>query len=112
MSLSPDRLREQCLPSNADTVYARAIVDGILAANAFACRWQYKDQTVCWITQLVVKKGYRQDGLATTLLLALRSKQYSDDIYGIMSSHPAACMAAAKAFGGESVSTHTRVYLS
>jgi hypothetical protein len=27
-----------------------------------------------------------------------------DDIYGLMSSHPAACLAAAKAFGSERIS--------
>ncbi|KAJ6185187.1 hypothetical protein N7519_006488 [Penicillium mononematosum] len=53
--------------------------------------------TVCWVTQLVVDKDYRDNGLAAGLLRSLRKT--TDDIYGIMSSHPAACLAAAKSLG-------------
>lgn len=77
-------------------------VNGELAGNAFACRWNVGETRVCWITQLVVSKEHRQGGLAEGLLNCLREQ--SDDIYGIMSSHPAACLAAAKAFFGKSVS--------
>ena len=31
-------------------------------------------------------------------------RHYDDDIYGLMSSHPAACLAAAKAFGSKHTS--------
>jgi hypothetical protein len=72
-------------------------VDGYLAGNAFACRWKYDGMTVCWVTQLVVHKDYRENGLATGFLTSLRKT--TDDIYGIMSSNPAACLAAAKSFG-------------
>ncbi len=71
-------------------------MDGSLAGNAFACRWVYDIKTVCWVTQLVVHQDYRERGLATGLLNQLR--HYDDDIYGLMSSHPAACLAAAKTF--------------
>ena len=54
---------------------------------------------MCWVTQLVVHRAYRERGLATGLLNELR--QEDDSIYGIMSSHPAACVAAIKAFGGK-----------
>ncbi|CAG8402782.1 unnamed protein product [Penicillium salamii] len=96
VALSASRLRAQYLPSSADTVYAMVTVDGELAGNAFACRWNSGETRVCWITQLVVGKEHRQGGLAEGLLNCLR--QQSDDVYGIMSSHPAACLAAAKAF--------------
>ncbi|CAG8413284.1 unnamed protein product [Penicillium salamii] len=96
VALSASRLRAQYLPSSADTVYAMVTVDGDLAGNAFACRWNSGETRVCWITQLVVSKEHRQGGLAEGLLNCLR--QQSDDVYGIMSSHPAACLAAAKAF--------------
>ena len=76
-------------------------MDGSLAGNAFACRWAYDNKIVCWVTQLVVHQDYRERGLATGLLNQLR--QYDDDIYGIMSSHPAACLAAAKAFGSKRI---------
>jgi hypothetical protein len=98
--LSKDRLRMQCLPNGgAACSYVRVSVEGRLAGNAFACRWIYNGQTVCWITQLVIHRDFRERGLAFTLLNQFR--QQDDDIYGIMSSHPAACLATAKAFGSK-----------
>lgn len=105
MRLSKDRLRSQCLPDNATCVYVRVTVDGQLAGHVFACRWTVNDTTVWWVTQLVVDRNYRERGLATGLLNLL--KQDDADLYGIMSSHPAACLAAAKAFGGK----HTEAYI-
>jgi hypothetical protein len=49
-----------------------------------------------------VHSEYRERGLAVGLLNEI--KQDGDDAYGIMSSHPAACLAAAKAFGSECTS--------
>ena len=71
-----------------------------LQGNAFACRWKCNEQHVCWVTQLVVDRNYRERGLAVGLLTEL--KRDNDTIYGLVSSHVAACLAAAKAFG----STH------
>ena len=51
-------------------------------------------KNICWITQLVVHKEYRERGLATGLITHLREPD--DNVFGIMSSHPAACLAAAK----------------
>ena len=99
MRLSKDRLRSQYLPDNATSFYVRVTVDGQLAGNAFACHWTANGKSVCWVTQLVVDCNYRERGLATGLLNQL--KQDDVDIYGIMSSHPAACLAAAKAFGSK-----------
>ena len=97
--LSKDRLRTQYLFDNVDCFYVRVTVDNHLAGNAFACRWTVNNKRVCWVTQLVVDRNYRERGLAKALLNQLR---YDDsDINGIMSSHPAACLAAAKAFGGK-----------
>ena len=101
--LSKDRLRAQCLPDNASCSYVRVTIEDCLAGNAFACRWRYKDKVVCWVTQLVVHGDFRERGLATNLLNQLR--QDNDTIYGIMSSHPAACLAAAKAFGSKRLTT-------
>ena len=47
----------------------------------------------------MVHQDYRERGLAVGLLNEFR--QDDDDVYGIMSSHPAACLAAAKAFGSK-----------
>lgn len=87
------------MPDGSTCSYVRVTVDDTLAGNAFACRWSYGDKTVCWVTQLVVHQDYRERGLATGLLTFL--KHHDDDIYGIMSSHPAACLAAAKAFASK-----------
>jgi len=72
-------------------------VDGRLVGNAWACRWLCNEKTVCWVTQLVVHRDHRKQGLATGLLNLLR--HHDDDVYGILSSNPAACLAAATAFG-------------
>lgn len=85
------------LPDSAACSYVRVTVEDRLAGNAFACRWSYKNINVCWVTQLVVHSDFRERGLAAGLLNQLR--QDDDAIYGLMSSHPAACLAAAKAFG-------------
>lgn len=101
--LSKHRLRAQYLPDNATCSYVRVTVEDRLVGNAFACRWSYKDKTVCWVTQLVVHSDFRERGLAVGLLNLLR--QDDDAIYGLMSSHPAACLAAAKAFGSKGHTT-------
>jgi len=95
--LSKDRLRAQYLYDNATCSYVRVTVDGHLAGNAFACRWTVNSKSVLWITQLVVDHNYRERGLAKALLSQLKHNEI--DMYGLMSSHPAACLAAAKAFG-------------
>jgi GNAT superfamily N-acetyltransferase len=79
--------------------YVRVSVGGKLAGNAFACRWTVNGKNICWVTQLVVHREYRKRGLATGLLNEIRLD--ADDVYGVMSSHPAACLAAAKAFASE-----------
>ncbi|KAH7405652.1 hypothetical protein DE146DRAFT_649355 [Phaeosphaeria sp. MPI-PUGE-AT-0046c] len=94
--LSKGKLRNEYLPSSISS-YARVFVDGNLAGNALACRWSVGGKTVCWVTQLVVHRDYRERGLARGLLDQINRD--GSDIYGIMSSHPAACLAAARAFG-------------
>lgn len=94
--LSKERLRNEYLPNDISS-YVRVSVNGHLAGNAFACRWTVDGKTICWITQLVVHRDYRERGLAAGLLNEI--KLDGDDAYGVMSSHPAACLAASKAFG-------------
>lgn len=96
--MSKGRLRTEYL-GNGISSYIQITINGQLAGNAFASHWSVDGQTVCWITQLVVHCDYRGRGLATGLLSEF--KQGEDDVYGVMSSHPAACLAASKAFGSE-----------
>ncbi|KAI1435091.1 hypothetical protein GGR50DRAFT_694427 [Xylaria sp. CBS 124048] len=90
-------LREQLHPVGAMTYYVRVIVDKNPVGYAFACRWICGVEQICWITQLAVKPAHRERGLARGLLRKLRHS--TDNIYGIMSPHPAACVAAASSFG-------------
>ncbi|KAB5560316.1 hypothetical protein GE09DRAFT_1173009 [Coniochaeta sp. 2T2.1] len=90
---------EQWLPKSAMNLYTKVTVGGQLAGNVFCSRWVVDGKTICWVTQLVVSRNYRERGLASGLLTSLRRE--GDDIYGIISSHPAACLAATKSFGSE-----------
>lgn len=110
VKLSVRRLREQYLPDPAAmSYYVRVTVDGNLAGNAFACRWKHDGKNICWITQLVVDRNYRERGLASGLLRLISFD--TDDRYGIMSSHPAACMAAASSYGSKLCLPENRQYL-
>jgi len=96
--MSPDRLRQQVLPANANNFHARATCGGELAGHVFATRWNYEGREICWITQLCIDPKYRRHRLATGLLLKLREGK-NDRGFGILSSHPAAILAALRAFG-------------
>ncbi|AEO57160.1 hypothetical protein MYCTH_2058169 [Thermothelomyces thermophilus ATCC 42464] len=93
--MSASRLRRSYLPVGAYSSYVCVHVDGTLAGHAFACRWTYHGRRVCWVTQLVVHRDFRERRLATRLLEKLRKND--DEVFGIMSSHPAACIALSKA---------------
>ncbi|EEU33995.1 uncharacterized protein NECHADRAFT_85402 [Fusarium vanettenii 77-13-4] len=97
IKINPKRLRDRYLPGHADCSYTRALLDGRLVGHAITCRWDWDGKRVCWVTQLVVHTQYRNQGIATRLLRLSRAD--SDDIYGILSSHPFSCMAAATSFG-------------
>jgi len=96
--MSVDRLRQQLLPAGADNYHVRAMIGTVLAGHVFATRWKYEGGQVCWITQLCVDSKYRRHRVATQLLLRLR-EGHNDEAYGILSSHPAAILAALRAFG-------------
>ncbi|KAA8620207.1 hypothetical protein PtrSN002B_007440 [Pyrenophora tritici-repentis] len=96
VKLSKQRMRQQLLPTGGSScIYARVTVATQLVGNAFACRWVVDGVSICWITQLVVHSEFRRQGLAARLL----REAGDSDVCGIMSSHPAACLAAARAFG-------------
>ncbi|UPL02583.1 hypothetical protein LCI18_013517 [Fusarium solani-melongenae] len=103
VKLTAKRLRDQCLPENGDCSYTTAISDGQLVGHAFTCRWDWDGKRVCWVTQLVVHKEHRGKGIASTLLRLSRAE--SDNVYGIMSSHPYAFLATAASFGLSIVNT-------
>lgn len=57
---STRRPREQILPDPSKTYYVKVAVDGKFTGNAFACRWENDHKIICWVTQLVVHRDYRQ----------------------------------------------------
>jgi GNAT superfamily N-acetyltransferase len=95
------RLRAHYLPEASEAVYATAVADSdTLIGNVFACRWSYQGRTVLWITQLVVRSDFRRKGVATRMLKSLVKD--GDEIFGVLSSHPAALKALSRAVGGMS----------
>lgn len=96
--MSASRLGEQYLPENSRSTFAQLKIDGILVGHAFASHWNCGDYQVCWVTQLVVHRQYRRDRVATMLLIGIHHE--TDNVFGIMSSHPGACKALARACGG------------
>ncbi|KAG2034199.1 hypothetical protein BDR03DRAFT_965754 [Suillus americanus] len=100
------RLRAQCLshPENTVLVTCHLQVDPLeserpkLCGHAFASMWDYGENRVGWVTQLVVEEAVRQRYVATQLLQTLKvHASFSRiNIIGLVSSHPAACNALAK----------------
>ncbi|KAE9406871.1 hypothetical protein BT96DRAFT_971631 [Gymnopus androsaceus JB14] len=54
---------------------------------------------ICWITQLVVSSEWRKCGIATFLIKMLPGRDFKCGAIGLVSSHPAACLALAKKAG-------------
>ncbi|KAG7453219.1 uncharacterized protein BT62DRAFT_940616 [Guyanagaster necrorhizus] len=93
VKLSPSKARAECLSDPAHTTLALCTLnDGTLVGYAFATQWSYGDGLVSWITQLVVHSKHRRRGIATMLLRMLRNGSGSS-AFGLVSSHPAACIA-------------------
>jgi len=71
---------------------------GLLLGHAFANVWNYPGGNVGWITQLVVSRESRKRYIATMLLQVLKMHDLfiNVDCIGLVSSHPAACIALAK----------------
>ncbi|KAI5861981.1 hypothetical protein GGS23DRAFT_605904 [Durotheca rogersii] len=96
--ISARQLCAEYLSHPRETLYARAVVDGVLAGQVLCTRWPGADgRLVCWVTLLVVRAEYRRRGLAAALLRCVQSDL--DAVYGLLSPNPTACLAAAHAFG-------------
>ena len=109
--MSASKLVAQCLGLPANTLLVTCHEGESLIGHAFATTWDYEGGdcastfinhhltdpwlgTVCWITQLVVSSEHRQRGIATVLLGLLKSHNHT--AFGLVSSHPAACLALCK----------------
>ncbi|KAF7947112.1 uncharacterized protein EAE97_004361 [Botrytis byssoidea] len=94
--MSSERLITQILPPKAQNTYFRVLIDGNLAGNVFAVRWQHKDLSILWITQLCVDGKCRNRGVAKRMLGHLKGEE---EMVGIFSSHPFALMAVLRVWG-------------
>lgn len=94
--MSPKKLKQQVLPSGADNIYIRMLIDNQLAGNVFGTRWVYEGRQMLWVTQLCVSNKFRNQGIAKKLLEALRQDECC---VGILSSHPFAILATLRVFG-------------
>ncbi|KAF8194012.1 hypothetical protein K438DRAFT_1934738 [Mycena galopus ATCC 62051] len=90
------RLRDQCLSDPTHSMLALCTVDKVIVGHAFGTVWQYNGSDICWITQLVVAHDYRERGIATSLLQLLPGPDFKCWAFGLVSSHPAACLALFK----------------
>jgi GNAT superfamily N-acetyltransferase len=99
IKMSPSRLREQVLPPGTDSILVRGLAGSSLAGYACATRWEHEGRRICWVTQLCVAPEYRGQKLATRILRELREGVGERGDLGILSSHPAAIMAALSAWG-------------
>ncbi|MCJ1237090.1 hypothetical protein MMC14_005074 [Varicellaria rhodocarpa] len=60
VKVSKTSLRKHYIPDDASCTYIRVKVDDFYAGHVFACRWDHNDAPVCWITQLVIHREYRE----------------------------------------------------
>ncbi|KAF7377736.1 hypothetical protein MSAN_00196600 [Mycena sanguinolenta] len=96
VKMSPSKLKEQCFSDPEHSMLALCTVDNVIVGHAFATVWNYNGSDICWITQLVVSPDYRRRGIATTLLHMLPGPGFNCAVFGLASSHPAACLALFK----------------
>jgi GNAT superfamily N-acetyltransferase len=98
IKMSPARLLEQVLPPGTDSILVRGLAGSSLAGYACAARWEHRGRRICWVTQLCVAPEYRGQKLATEIVRRLR-EEGEQGVLGILSSHPAAILAALRAWG-------------
>jgi len=98
VKMNAAKLRKECLGNPEHTVLITSYLQDKLIGHAFATKWQYGEDVVGWVTQLVVDSSLRKRYVATNLLQNVKHHPWFDSvtIVGVASSHPAACHAVAK----------------
>lgn len=117
--MSSQKLKKQCLSDPEHTILALCKTPNHeVIGHAFATYWNYGPGAlrsslyslhllhntphrlgeVCWITQLVVSAAHRRKGIASMLLRFIRD-QRTFHAMGLVSSHPAACIALSELGG-------------
>lgn len=95
--MDPYRLQTRCLPEGARALTSLLRPMQSQQATRLHATGTTRVEWYC-ITQLVVRREYRELRPATTLLSMLDG---GGDVFGIMGSQPAACKALANAFRGD-----------
>ncbi|KAG1885931.1 uncharacterized protein F5891DRAFT_968999 [Suillus fuscotomentosus] len=100
------RLRSQCLSHLESSVLVTCYIQvgplesehPQLYGHTFSTVWDYGENKVGWVTQLVVDAAVRQRYIATHLLQTLKCHSLFShvNIVGLVLSHPAACNALVK----------------
>jgi len=102
VKMSAKKLREECLARLDCTVLVTCLWEEKLIGHAFATTWDCENDTVGWVTQLVVDSKWRRRHVATNLIRQLRNHVpllASVTIVGVASSHPVTCGVVAKFAG-------------
>jgi len=98
IKMSYKLLRKQCVFDPEHTYLARVYCGNDLCGYAFAASWHYPGiGEICWVTQLVTSSKYRCLGVASRNLMQLHNQKFV--MYGLVSSHIAACITLAKCLG-------------
>ncbi|KAJ7687689.1 hypothetical protein B0H17DRAFT_1012938 [Mycena rosella] len=92
------RLRDQCLSDPTHSMLALCTIGKALYHNQASRSFTYYNlrSDICWITQLVGSRDYRERGIATSLLQLLPGPDFKCGAFGLATSHPAACLALFK----------------
>lgn len=92
--LSPERLAKLCL-FDEDCFLVRAVNEkNEVLGHAFGRRFPHQNESVVWITQLVVRRDSRERGIATGMIAMVKGP-----ICGLISSNPYAIFALERATG-------------
>ncbi|EMD35925.1 hypothetical protein CERSUDRAFT_156662 [Gelatoporia subvermispora B] len=101
--MTANKLQAACLGeiARARTVLVKFVQDDEPRGHVFATAWDCDDETVGWITQLVVHRDHRRQYIATGLLAQLKMHPLIAParFVGVLSSHPVTCHTVAKVFG-------------
>ncbi|KAF8921101.1 hypothetical protein CPB85DRAFT_1487079 [Mucidula mucida] len=89
VKMSAKKLRAQCVGDAKNSNLALCFSGNTLVGHAFATHWDYGQ---CTSSLLVVSADHRRKGIATYLIRSLRGGG-GFNVFGLVSSHPAACIA-------------------
>ncbi|ETW78571.1 hypothetical protein HETIRDRAFT_323024, partial [Heterobasidion irregulare TC 32-1] len=96
--INAQKLKAQCFGAAERTVLVTCHLNDTLIGHVFKTRSRWSARVAGWITQLVVNSQHCRHYIATSLLqtLTFHTLFQRVTVFGLASSHPAACNALAK----------------